>query len=181
MTNAAQVPLIELLQRVPEDARHSYEHSPTHHSMIPFGRYCHEAAATISTLESRLQEAEKNASDMEKLAQAASDDAERAIQRARAAERQLAEVRAENERLNGEVSCHQEEMDGWESDFNSERASRLEAESERDTLTLQVAGLRKALEKIVHDWDGEPEDMFDARQALASAAPSLPHEDAGDE
>ena len=32
-----------------------------------------------------------------------------------------------------------------------------------------VPELLKALEKIVFDWDGEPEDMFDARAVLAKA------------
>jgi hypothetical protein len=44
---ACQTPLVELLERVPADARMTYEHSPTHHQMIPVGRLCHEAAASL--------------------------------------------------------------------------------------------------------------------------------------
>lgn len=49
----------------------------------------HHAADIISELRASLQEAERRAEGMEKLAQAASNDAERAIQRARKAETDL--------------------------------------------------------------------------------------------
>lgn len=48
---AAQVPLLELLERVPADARVVYEHTPTEHSFIPVGRYCREAAAALRAKE----------------------------------------------------------------------------------------------------------------------------------
>ena len=41
---AAKTPLIDLLRKVPKDGRHMYEHNPTHHQNIPYGRLCHEAA-----------------------------------------------------------------------------------------------------------------------------------------
>jgi predicted ABC-type transport system involved in lysophospholipase L1 biosynthesis ATPase subunit len=39
MTDYAELetPLVELLERVPEDARAWYEHGPTNHSHIPYG------------------------------------------------------------------------------------------------------------------------------------------------
>jgi hypothetical protein len=54
MTDAKQVPFIELLRWVPADARLSYEHHPTSHSMFPVGRYCNEAADEIESLRTQL-------------------------------------------------------------------------------------------------------------------------------
>ena len=44
---AKQTPLIDLLQRVPADARLVYEHDALHHSFFPVGRLCQEAAAAL--------------------------------------------------------------------------------------------------------------------------------------
>ena len=44
---AKQTPLIELLERVPADARMVYEHDQFHSENIPVGRLCHEAAAAL--------------------------------------------------------------------------------------------------------------------------------------
>lgn len=44
---ACETPLIDLLLNVPADARMTYEHSPTHHQMIPVGKLCQQAAATL--------------------------------------------------------------------------------------------------------------------------------------
>ena len=52
--NCSDVPLIELLQRVPEDASAWYEHDSTHHSHIPYGNYCHRAVQRIKELEAAL-------------------------------------------------------------------------------------------------------------------------------
>ena len=41
---AAQVPLIQLLRAVPNDARAWYEHNATSHTHFPYGKMCHEAA-----------------------------------------------------------------------------------------------------------------------------------------
>jgi uncharacterized protein (UPF0335 family) len=38
-----------------------------------------------------------------------------------------------------------------------------------ERLEKEKAQLVKALEKIVFDWDGEPEDMFEAKEALTAA------------
>lgn len=46
---AMQVPLIELLRGVPQDARLVIENGPYSTSYIPVGRYCQEAAAALST------------------------------------------------------------------------------------------------------------------------------------
>lgn len=51
---AAQTPLVELLESVPADARLWYEHSPTHHSLIPVGRYCNEAATRLREMEAEI-------------------------------------------------------------------------------------------------------------------------------
>ncbi len=48
--NACKTPLIDLLKSVPADARATYEHHPTAHSNIPYGRLCNEAAAEIERL-----------------------------------------------------------------------------------------------------------------------------------
>ena len=47
---AAEVPLVERLERVPLDARLAYEHSPIEHSFFPVGLMCHEAAKHIREL-----------------------------------------------------------------------------------------------------------------------------------
>ena len=44
---AKQTPLIELLERVPKDARLVVEHNQFSSSSYPVGRLCHEAAAAI--------------------------------------------------------------------------------------------------------------------------------------
>jgi hypothetical protein len=46
---AKQVPLIELLESVPADARMVYEHGQFHSQNIPVGRLCHEAVAALRT------------------------------------------------------------------------------------------------------------------------------------
>jgi hypothetical protein len=45
--DAKQTPLIDLLERVPADARMVYEHDQYHSQNIPVGRLCHEAAAAL--------------------------------------------------------------------------------------------------------------------------------------
>ena len=55
---AAEVTLLEKLDRVPNNARAEYEHSPTEHSMIPYGLYCHLAAHEIRRLTAALVECE---------------------------------------------------------------------------------------------------------------------------
>lgn len=54
MNDQQQTPLIDLLRRVPHDARATYEHDATSHSMIPYGRLCHEAAKEIERLYAEL-------------------------------------------------------------------------------------------------------------------------------
>jgi hypothetical protein len=46
---AVQVPLIELLSKVPLTARLVIEDGPYSTSYIPVGRYCHEAASALAT------------------------------------------------------------------------------------------------------------------------------------
>lgn len=48
--DAKQTPLIDLLERVPADARMVYEHDQFHSQNIPVGRLCHEAAALRAAL-----------------------------------------------------------------------------------------------------------------------------------
>jgi hypothetical protein len=50
-----KTPLLDLLRDVPEDARAEYEHSQFHHSLIPYGRLCSEAAAEIGQLREFLE------------------------------------------------------------------------------------------------------------------------------
>ena len=45
--DAKQTPLIELLERVPQDARVVVEHDQFSSSSHPVGRLCHEAAAAL--------------------------------------------------------------------------------------------------------------------------------------
>jgi hypothetical protein len=45
--DAKQTPLIDLLERVPADARMVCEHDKFHSQNIPVGRLCHEAAAAL--------------------------------------------------------------------------------------------------------------------------------------
>lgn len=61
---ATQVPLIELLLRVPKDARHIYDESPTHSHSIPIGRLCHEAAATLQ-LQAQVEHLRRPLSELE--------------------------------------------------------------------------------------------------------------------
>jgi hypothetical protein len=51
---ACQVPLLDLMRAVPADARAEYEHGPTHHQMIPYGRYCAWAVTEIACLAAAL-------------------------------------------------------------------------------------------------------------------------------
>jgi len=53
---ACETPLIELLERVPEDARAWYEHGPMNHSHIPYGLLCRRAAAEIRSLTTKLDQ-----------------------------------------------------------------------------------------------------------------------------
>ena len=56
--NCCDAPLIELLQKVPEDARAIYEHNSTSHSNVPYGNYCHRAAQRIKELEESIAQLE---------------------------------------------------------------------------------------------------------------------------
>ena len=51
MNTAMATSLLDLLDKVPADARLSYEHSPTHHQMIPVGGLASAAAFRIRELE----------------------------------------------------------------------------------------------------------------------------------
>ena len=51
MSECVQVPLTDLLDDIPLDARMTYEVNPTHHHMIPVGRHAAEASARIKALE----------------------------------------------------------------------------------------------------------------------------------
>jgi hypothetical protein len=51
MSEAVQVPLVELLQSVPANARLVIEESPLCTRFVPVGRYMHEAADAIKALE----------------------------------------------------------------------------------------------------------------------------------
>ena len=52
---AAKTPLIELLRSVPKHAVEVYEHNPTHHQNIPYGRLCHEAADALEAWNRRAE------------------------------------------------------------------------------------------------------------------------------
>jgi hypothetical protein len=51
-----ELPLLELLQRVPRNARYC-EETPTSATFYPVGRYCHEAAAEIERLRAVIADA----------------------------------------------------------------------------------------------------------------------------
>ena len=53
---AAKTPLIELLRSVPKHAVEMYEHNPTHHQNIPYGRLCHEAADALEAWNRRAED-----------------------------------------------------------------------------------------------------------------------------
>jgi hypothetical protein len=53
---AYKTPLIDLLKAIPADARMTYEHHSTHHSMIPVGRLSAEAVDEITTLRQQVAE-----------------------------------------------------------------------------------------------------------------------------
>src|SRR5690606_27795215 len=55
-SQACETLLVELLERVPEDARAWYEHSPMNHSHIPYGLLCRRAAAEIRRLTIKLDQ-----------------------------------------------------------------------------------------------------------------------------
>src|SRR5690606_5259608 len=61
-----ETPLVELLERVPEDARAWYEHSPMNHSHIPYGSLCRRAAAEIRSLTIKLVQCLREGSKDEK-------------------------------------------------------------------------------------------------------------------
>ncbi len=93
MNEAQQTPLIDLLRNVPVDARAEYEHGPTHHSNIPYGRLCSEAADEITRLRA---EVERLTAENDMLAKAA---APATVADVVALERDMAEL----ERLRAEV------------------------------------------------------------------------------
>lgn len=63
-------------------------------------------------------------------------------------------------------------VDGWWNVVDDEDRNILEGlGKELAHLIAASREMQKALEKIVRDWDGEPEDMFDARAALAKSVP----------
>jgi len=53
---ACKTPLIDLLKAIPADARMTYEHHSTHHSMIPVGRLASEAVDEITSLRQQVAE-----------------------------------------------------------------------------------------------------------------------------
>lgn len=53
-----EVPLIEQLNGVPQDARQMIEITPYRHIHVPYGALCHRAAARIAELERALAAAE---------------------------------------------------------------------------------------------------------------------------
>jgi hypothetical protein len=58
--DAARTPLIELLQRIPQDARLQWQEATglrAHHS-VPIGLYAHEAAAALAPANARIAELE---------------------------------------------------------------------------------------------------------------------------
>jgi hypothetical protein len=52
---ACETPLVDLLNNIPADARMTYEHDPTHHSMIPVGVLARKAAAELARLSNELE------------------------------------------------------------------------------------------------------------------------------
>lgn len=74
-SQAAQVPLVELLRGVPKDHRVWFELGYCHHQHIPIGKYCHEAADHIAALESRLAAYESGAESARGCAEKISIDA----------------------------------------------------------------------------------------------------------
>ena len=63
-SEAQQTPLLDLLRAVPTDARAEYEHGQFHHSMIPYGRLCADAAQAIAERDAeitRLKASERSA------------------------------------------------------------------------------------------------------------------------
>jgi multidrug resistance efflux pump len=50
MSEACETPLVELLDSVPEDARHTYEHEPGYSQHTPYGLYCRRAATALREL-----------------------------------------------------------------------------------------------------------------------------------
>ena len=61
---------------------------------------------------------------------------------------------------------------GWEWNICERRSTveHMEEESYANARLIAAApDLLEALQKIVFDWDGEPEDMLDARAAIAKA------------
>lgn len=59
MSEAKRVPLVDQLARIPIDARMTYEHGPTEHSLIPVGVLAHRAAAQLHAVD-RLVRAARN-------------------------------------------------------------------------------------------------------------------------
>ena len=56
-----KTPLLDLLRSVPADGRHVYEHDPTHHQNIPYGRLCREAADEIAELRAQVAQYKEDA------------------------------------------------------------------------------------------------------------------------
>ena len=101
MSDAMQTPLIELMRRVPQDARGVYEHHSTSHSFIPYGRYCHEAADIIATQQARMAELEAERDHLERELAEYVDAAKRlAVEKA--------EFRREAEKLQAELAALRE-------------------------------------------------------------------------
>lgn len=54
-----EVPLLELLESIPENYRQMVEINPTEHRNIPYGKHCQDAAKRIRQLERELNEAKQ--------------------------------------------------------------------------------------------------------------------------
>ena len=57
--HASKVPLIDLLNGVPEDSRMTWEYiGKSHGGVMPIGRMCHDAAAELASLQKRIEKLE---------------------------------------------------------------------------------------------------------------------------
>ena len=92
-TRGCETPLIELLRRVPKDARQMYEHDSAHYQNIPYGFLCHREADELTAV----------TAERDELRQVNREVAELLVENARR-RRVLRDTRAEVERIKAEAN-----------------------------------------------------------------------------
>lgn len=145
-----ETPLTDHLARVPEDARAEYEHGPTEHSFIPYGRYCKQALALINS------QAEEIARLREQLVNEAEDyvDLTRTVESLRKERDEMREQLAKESTL-----CHRliDERDQARCARDNATTLTAQYEAERDEAREALRAMRYWLDNNTIHYDVDPD------------------------